>query len=259
MIVCDARFSSNLDWSPLRKEAFDLIAAGEKILWFLDFGLFNQLQKPLYNLGQFASFGLAIDHFHEKLWREFHKFSQGVVLYKGNADFSFSLSWDEQQKKDFSVWLHEREAVESELTLKLYARDVYADYLEQLSKRLSKEIQPYLIFNKLPSDPLLKALLTHPEVYSSFTLQEDIWKVKEEIETGIDMPLSSMVKEASLLPYKGIFETLKGQNYKLIPENQLITSWEGLDKLYYHPQAISPSGMRKIQGFIAAGGEAHPF
>lgn len=258
MITCDARSSSNLDWSPLRASALSLIAKGEKILWHLDFGLFDQLQKPLENPGQFANFALAIDHFQDKLWREFHKFSLGVVLYKGNADYSTQMLWNEQQQANFSAWMEEREVEESDFTRKLYLRDVCADYLEQLSKRLKAEISPHIIFDKLPEDPLFRALLTDPESYGNLLLNEN-WKVREEKEIGVYMPSNSMVKPACLTPYQGIFEKLKGQEYKLIPESQLITSWQGLNVLYYHPEAISSSGHRKIQGFIAAGGETVQF
>lgn len=246
LIVCDARPSSTLDWKEARAAALAIVASGKKVLWHLDFGLFGQLQKPLNHPGQFANFSLAIDHFQDKLWKEFHKFSQGVVLYKGSPEFSLPLD------NGFSLWREEHQLEEHEWMEKLYLRDLCGDYLEQLSRRLSEAITPYIIFDPLCEDPLLRALLTDPASYGRIKTNGH-WKVAEEKEVAIYLP--SLMQPAHFFAYRKIFKQLEKEDFKIIPENQLITSWQGLDVLHYHSGAISPAGHRKIQGFLAAGGQ----
>lgn len=258
IIVCDARPSSTLDWRPLRAQALNAIASGKKILWFLDFGLFSELQKPLSDAGQFLNFSHAIEHFKEKIWSEFHKFSLGVALYRGDADYSTQFNWDES----FPEWCQDRKVQkEDPLMKKLFARDVCVEYLIQLSQKILGEITPYVIFDKMPEDRLLQALLTAPDRYEEiqhyFTSAKFQWKTDEEKSVGICMPSFSMVDSVYLTPYRKILEDFKEEDCKLIPEDQLIAAWHGLDTLYVHTDAISPSGQRKMQGFIAAGGTVH--
>lgn len=242
IITCDARPSSTLDWRPLRTQALNAIASGKKILWFLDFGLFSELQKPLSDPGQFLNLSHAIDHFKEKIWSEFHKFSLGVSLYRGSAEYAYS---DDSFPANQDEW-----------TKRLFTRDVCVDYLIQLSQKLLGEITPYVIFDHLPEDRLLQALLTAPDRYEKlqhyFTNEKFEWKTQEETPLGICMPSFSMIDPVKLSPYRKILED--HPEAKLIPEDQLIAAWHGLDTLYVHPEAISPSGQRKLQGFLAAGG-----
>ncbi len=255
IIVCDARPSSNLDWRPLRTQALMAVASGKKILWLLDFGLFSELQKPLSDPGQFLNFTHAIDHFKDKIWSEFHKFSLGVALYKGSTDYSYT-------DDSFPEWCQNRKVNPNDPFVKsLFARDVCAEYLVQLSQKLLDDITPYVIFDNLPEDKLLQALLTAPDCYEDvkhyFINDKFEWKTEEEKSIGICMPSFSMADPSKLAPYRQILED--HPDAKLIPEDQLIAAWHGLDTLYVHSDAISPSGKRKIQGFIAAGGTVHSF
>jgi hypothetical protein len=49
---------------------------------------------------------------------------------------------------------------------------------------------------------------------------------------------------------------LKEQNvsFRILSENFIINQWDGLDILIVDPQTLSSSGIRKLQGFCAAGG-----
>lgn len=256
IITCDARPSSTLDWRHLRTQALSAIASGKKILWFLDFGLFSELQKPLSDPGQFLNFSHAIDHFKEKIWSEFHKFSLGVAFYRGDADYSSQF----HSQDTFSEWCQDRKVhTEDPLMKQLFARDVCAEYLIQLSQKILGEITPYVIFDQMPEDRLLQALLTAPDRYEEiqhyFTAEKFQWKTEEEKPLGVCMPSFSRIDPVYLTPYRKVLEDVKGVDCKLIPEDELIAAWHGLDTLYVHMDAISSSGQRKIQGFIAAGGE----
>lgn len=276
IITCDARPASSLDWKHLRKSTLMAVAQGKKILWFLDFGLFADLKWGLDHPGQFSSFNLAIDHFKKEVWSEFHKFSSGIALYKGNPNFLPQFPWDEKQKANLSDWLKDRfptiELLKSEskgsfidyalpenvltfegnLILQLFARDVCAEYLVQLSRRAIGEIQAYVLFDPMPEDPLLSALFTDPDRYEGIEIEPNIWKTDEERESGIYMPGCTMAKPSCLIPYRDIL--YKQRDCKLIPEDQLVSSWHGLNELFVYPNAISKEGHRKMQGFLAAGG-----
>lgn len=259
ILTCDARTSSALNWSALQKEALQAIASGYKILWHLDFGLFNELKMPLGHSGQFASFCLAIDHFKETLWKEFHRFSIGAALYRGNADFLPQFPWDPALEESLVHWLKEHSQEKTLFSLRMFARNLSVEYLEQLSVHLEEAIVPFAILEELPEDRLMKALLTAPDCYGKvrlhFTNEAFDWQIEEEKALGVCMPSCKISSSEKLLPYQKIFEELSGKDYKLIPEDQLTSNWQGLDVLYLNPGAITAEGHRKVQGFIAAGGE----
>lgn len=254
ILTLDARENSSLSWDYIRPEALGAIASGHQLLWNLDLGLFQHLTKPLTASAQFLTLGLALDHFKNTIWKEFHRFSLGVSLYEGAADFLPQLRWDDSQKNNFQAWLQERVVEDSLFTKQLFARDVSAEYLEQLAGRLPDEIQPYVIFDKLPEDALLTALFTDPERYGRITLYTTFkWKTAEQLSLGICMPPLSAVNPNELDPLKKILIEIK-HDYKLISESALTNSWDGLDTLIYLPDLLSPQGARKIKGFVAAGG-----
>ena len=43
--------------------------------------------------------------------------------------------------------------------------------------------------------------------------------------------------------------------FRLIAEENIITNWDGLDTLIFAPSLLGSQGIRKLQGFLAAGGE----
>lgn len=221
IITLDGTVTSTLDWAKHRKNALQSIGAGKQILWHLEMGLFSQLNKPLTDSTQFQTLGLAIDHFRDTLWKEFHGFTLGLSLYKGPSPT-------------------------------LQERDIWGDYLEQLAGRMPDEIKPYIIFDSLPNDIILKALLTHPERYERFTIQADYaWRTGETVEKAICFPPLTMTDLSLLEPFRPLLE----KGLKIIPEERLTYSWDGLNTLYYSKSCISPAGFRKLNGFKAAGGE----
>jgi hypothetical protein len=279
-IRLDGAFSSSLDWKQERKEALSALASGKRVLWHLDLGLFQRLLKPLSDQGQFLNLCLALDHFKDKIWKEFHRFSHGVLLYRIPGNFLQSFFWDAEQLNNLRGWIRERfsswecfcsevsvsSASFEELTpaaletsengrflLQLFARDVATDYLSQLCFRLPSEIPAYVDFESWPQDDWLKLLLTHPERYKQMELLSDHpWRLNEEKKMGICMPPLSVVQPSLLKPFESF---IARSDLKWIPEEMVTASWDGLDQLIYSSAVISQQGLRKIQGFRAAGGE----
>lgn len=278
-IHLEAHTTSSLDWSQEKKRALTAIASGKKILWVLDLGLFHRLKMPLSHPSQFMTLSLALDHFRDSIWREFHSFSSGVSLYQGSGDFLSQILIDE---KTFAAWLVTRfkslsllntelgiqaasfedvkglvpDTEEGILIQQLFCSDVAADYLRQLAARIPDEIPVYLQFNALPEDALVSALLTNPERFGRIQIHASSpfsWKTDEEHPIGICMPPLETVLPSQLIPFRSILKDLNST--KLIPEEQLTLAWDGLETLSYSEKCLSKQGLRKLQGFIAAGGQ----
>lgn len=237
IISLDAHPSSPLQWGEIKPQVLKEIASGKALLWHLDFGLFNRLPKPLDNKEQFLTLNLAIDHFKETVWKDYHRFSKGVLLYKGSSDFS------QEMKEPFSG---------------LQARNVAANYLNQLAAGIPDEIQPYILFDKPADDSLLHILSGDPELYGRalpLYVGEEGYASSEERSLAVLMPPIDEMREEALRPFQDLFHKI-AMPYKKISEQRLISCWHGLDQILYSEEVLSPHGRRQLNGFIAAGGEA---
>jgi hypothetical protein len=256
IIRLDAGSTSSLDWSLERKSALSALAAGKKVLWFLDLGLFDRLKMPLSHPSQFLTLGLAVDHFRDAVWKEFRSFSSGVCLYRGSSNFSEQLQWDEPLDKAFDLWLEETQTEKGDFTKHLFCVNACSEYLKQLAERIPEELPAYLIYNSLPEDVLEKALFTNPERFGRIQVHASApftWKTHEESKIGLLMPPLDAVLSVFLDPFRKAIQEYPSA--KLIPEERLTYAWEGLETLIYSEKCLSKQGKRKVQGFIAAGGE----
>src|SRR5687767_6853896 len=120
IISIDATTKSSLQWQDARKEALNVIAKGNKILWHLELGLFGNLSAPLSNTPQFMALRLALDHFRDTLWEEFKRYSIGATLYQGSPDFSVNYNWDDEQTQNFAEWLKESKSEKSVFLEKIF-------------------------------------------------------------------------------------------------------------------------------------------
>lgn len=165
---------------------------------------------------------------------------------------------------------------------RLFCRDVAVEYLALLSSRLPDALARYLVLNaNTVSDPLYQVQILHPERFELFglalkgtslplqalgwnqpssygTLANKIERILPLPEPKIGICLPSMNLFQSI-HYQGINEALnflltKNIPFRLIPEADLITQWDGLDYILYVPASLDPQGKRKLQGFCAAGG-----
>lgn len=208
-IALNAEMKADLQWKEEVKAAEEYVNGGYKLFWELDLGLFSRLPMPLTNQSQFLSLGLSIEHFKEEIWKRFGENSIGVCLYRGNADFSHSFPWDDEQITHFQLWLKDhfidpRQFTEetglsivkfgdvqpAKLNQKnsylasLYCRDAASAYLLDLCKYLSDTIAPYLLLDATSIDsPLLQAQLLNKERYDYIELAV----------RGCDWPISSIV------------------------------------------------------------------
>lgn len=166
----------------------------------------------------------------------------------------------------------------------LFCRDVAIEYMRLLTNRLPDTLSRYLLLDarSISHSLLWQAQLLNAESFehlqlavqgASLPLQVLKWEQEDFIEGYIgskELSHQSMpeVKVGICLPpierrrpsqYQGLEEALqllmqKEVAFRLIPENHLITEWDGLDDLIYVPDGLSSQGKRKLQGFCAAGG-----
>ena len=224
MIILPAMLLSDLDWTEARQAA---LAAEAPILWEFDFG-FNATQAPLFlsDRALFHAFVLAIEEFSKRLWKEFSSRTQGVVLYRGSLAIVHRI-------------VTEGDEVE--------AAEVFGDYLHRLASFLPDDVTPYCLFESTPFSKGRTAQLTSKErfLHLNLSLEENLSK------TGILLPPDELCTPAVLQK----LEELMDREHRIIPELRLSEMWEGLDKLYTIPEAVTSQGRRHLKGFEAAGGE----
>lgn len=168
--------------------------------------------------------------------------------------------------------------------LSLFCCKAAGEYLELLGARLTDAIRCFILLDITEiDDPLLAAQLVNKERYprfcvgvkgkSSFLGAELNWE-GEPLNTGVfsrQLKRGENKKNPSLaicLPSRdqylvsgseeinniiNIFEK-HSIHYRMIQENRLTIEWDGLDFLFVSSKNVSPQGIRKLQGFCAAGG-----
>lgn len=265
MIRLDATQKSTLNWEDSILKAKQAVEQNAKMIWELDFGLFDRLSHPLTQMQQFQSFCLAIDHFREVIWSQFIENSLGVCLYQGPLDQIESIMVSHQDKysdwlsvflesKQLEIELRRHEGHEDSFLSRLFCRNIALDYIKQLAGQLpygaTPMIQPCLL---KPLSAIENAIFFNEEFYKPL----EFGKSKScEGSLAICLPPTTHFCSDSIDLFNIACEELKirGRKFRYIAEEALILSLEGLDELIVAPQVISLQGKRKLQGFCAAGG-----
>jgi hypothetical protein len=289
-IFLDGTLKSDLHWEGQRALAKDLASREERLLWYLDLGLFSQLALPLQDQTQHLSLKLSLEHFRNTLWNEFHEATEGLCIYQGPSDFSSSLIWDTEQNQALSEWLKEHfpdlSMLEQELAIplshfdqcdrfflerseagrhlvRLFCRDRAAEFLSLLVNGMPDPLPLRLHFAVDPlMQPLHQSQLLCKERYARFQqiITNPEWHIEsntiEDVKIGICFPSYQCVQAKQ---FEGINEALqwlikRKAPFRIIPEAALTASWDGLDFLLATPHGLSSTGKRKLLGFCAAGG-----
>ena len=285
-IILDGTLRASLDWTSARQEAIDRLAKGDKLLWQMNLGLFTQLEKPLENQMQFQALQISLEHFRDSLWSEFKEDTEGLILYSGALDFSLNFPWNEDLIKNFQGWLQDRfqnisifnaetgMSVDSfdELSpfpssspmlsslVKLFCRDTIAGYLNMLVSHLPDALNLYILLRV--DAPLLILQFfqcSSQERFQRFhmVLEGDCrYSVDHHSTIGVCLPGADRVRPSELKALSKALERMLAvkKSFRIIPEMFLINQWDGLDYLIYSSKALSAQGIRKLQGFCAAGG-----
>jgi hypothetical protein len=265
-IPLDGKVSADLDWKSIEAAAEQYQAQGLQLFWNLDLGLFKALKAPLPHQSQFLSLILSLEHFRDTLWKKFKEHTLGVCLYRGPADFSSELVWEDHLLANYAVWheevLKENQGEDETYYKVLFARDAAAEYLTMMANRMPDGLQ---LFLELNIDPylllMMEAQLINRERFDRFHLKiqknrlpaDDLSK---STLVGVCLPNFTVINPKIYRNLARAFEHLFEQKipFRIIPEAFLIHEWDGLDYLIVEPSGISALGKRKLQGFCAAGG-----
>ena len=293
IIYLDARLNSPLDWAAAVNLTEKAISKGFAILFELNFGFFSDLELPLESAMQLNAFKLAINHFKQVFWLKYAQNIIGVLLYRGSADFRQGFSWSETRLQEFKEWTQNSSdgqiKVESLSAAEIkgfqlaYCRDIYIEYILTVAEPILDQIPVYIFLDALALSLDLKDHLTmfNPVRYeylqlavkdSLLPLETMRWRgysplgyvstKKLEASSIVDpniaicLPPLETQAHLNLDLYVAAIKHMQRHNlpFKLISEEFLIHQWDGLDYILYSGQALSPQGVRKMQGFCAAGG-----
>lgn len=167
--------------------------------------------------------------------------------------------------------------------LRLFCRDAYVDYLDLLTTKLPVSLQAFAFFDASNLSSSAEILtLFNPESFEHLrcaikgnlgTIAALAWgkgessvgsisreplELLEENEESIGICLPPVETASSVFTSRltEIMEKLDSRSlsFRVIPETFLTTQWNGLDYLVVDSSSVSDLGLRKLQGFCAAGG-----
>lgn len=261
-IVLPAFLQSELDFASAKEIATAAIAAGKTLLWEFDFGL-SRDALHLHDTVRFLSFTLAIEEFLKGLWPQFEESSFGIVLYRGKLDFSKRFFWAGEHEKNLQELGQDED---------LYCADVFAEYIHRLASYLPDALLPFCLFDVSDLSPARSAQILSKErfahVYlgvrgSPFSLGHLIWQGEEslslcqETQVGVILPPDELCSSSCLERLNLVLGDLisQGKCPRVIPEALLNQEWDNLDLVIGLEDLLTFQGRRRLQGFIAAGGD----
>jgi hypothetical protein len=244
-IVLPCRTIDDLDWTSILA-SIDLL---EKIEWEFDMGL-NAPYFPIDDELYFSSLKLALSRFTKDIWPLYAERTTGATLYRGSADFASFFLWTGGQEENWNVWKETRLAAPEAHLRRLFCADAFAHYFQMLAHALPDELPVTLHFciQGCGSAAERRQLLSR-ERFEHFHLVTE----ESTASLAICMPEEALCSGTILAKLDQLLTTLI-EPYRIIEEAFLTELWEGVDRLYVIPEAISVQGKRKLMGFCAAGG-----
>ncbi|MES2344859.1 MAG: hypothetical protein V4494_02840 [Chlamydiota bacterium] len=257
-----AGLQHDLDWQKAQSQAWKVIESGKFIFWRFNFGLEKGLLN-LENTAYFFSFTLAIEKFIKNFLPEFASKTFGVCIYQGDLHVASRFFWSSAHEKNFK---------ESSIEEDLYCIDVFAEYLHRLSSYFPDNLLPFCCFDTSLFTAAKGAQLLSKERFAHLHLgikglyqpscsltwdEKRIFFIRPQVSKGILLPPDTL---CSLNVIKKIDELVeqyaqKGETLRIIPEMLLNEEWDGLDLVFVIENMLTTQGRRRLQGFIAAGGE----
>ncbi len=280
-VPIDGKAQSDLDWRQIIEIAHKYRADGLKLLWDIDLGLFSRLSQPFSDPSQLQALRLGIRHFIDSIWSVFCEETLGIVTYRGSLDFSERFPWDVGMQESFEQWrLDVEPECDTQSLKRIFCRDACSQYLNALVSGLPGNLQPVLLFDATAvKNPREGLQLLHRESWNRFVL---VIKKSPVPELGMSWDSGQSpygllgrqnfgvvtLEPASiglLLPGSDVVDAeldreldavlLKYPRVRVVAEEFLTAEWDGLDQLVVISSNVGPLGLRKLQGFCAAGGQ----
>ncbi len=252
-ITLPAGIHDDLKWEKEKELATVAVQNGASIYWYVDFK-FKAQKISLRETPLFLTFATALEHFSKTLWKMFEKNTLGICLYKGEAHFVETFKWVEADQEDFQEWLLDLNKKErfTPFDYHLFCANIFGEYLQRLISYLPDTVPVFGIFDtSLTKNVAHATVLLSKERFSSL----NIGVPSEHKETlAICLPLDFYVCPAFLSQLEDVLEELSSP-YRVIPESMLTEEWNGVETMLVFPDYVSPQGLRKLQGFVAASGK----
>ncbi len=288
VIYVNCAEDSDFKWEDAFLLAEKAVELGKWILWDLDFG-FQEGKVFLQDTSTFFSAGIAIEEFVKTLGVPFQGSTIGACIFRGGVDFAKYFVWTEQheslylEKSKESAFLRSAPGLE-ETGRKLFAADVFSDYLHRLSSFLPENLIPFcfLDVSSIESEAVLSLLLSRERFqhillalkHAKLPLGCLNWEEGQcfggwvgrgspyfsavhDVTLGVCVPLEENMTQELLNQLDGVFVELDRLQivYRVISELYLSEGWDGIDELIVFGSATSTQGLRKLKGFLAAGGK----
>lgn len=282
-IVVDGSPSADLSFNGLESKIEEALQYEKQICIELFLDLFDEhfsFADPL----QFSIRKKALEALLECIPEEK---VEHIILFRGPIDFTSHIKRNAQVEEDYELWKKDLESfqIEEEHLLHLYSAKLLSDFFHSLCSILPDHIKGALLFS-IPAflemgkvaELLSEEIFSHLEVgikNPKFFMEGICWgngagthhlsyrpaKItysEDEVKTAVVLPL---LGDCNYKRFEKMCLHLIEQNipFKIIEENLLNEKWFQIDTIYFDEEATSFDGMRMVDGFIAAGGEALPF
>lgn len=271
------------DLDQLWAQAEAAVASGKWIIWEFDFFSEN---APIFieDSAFFFSLTLEIDAFLERFWEPFKQRTLGVILFRGDVDFSKYFVTTEKHEQYFLEKKQEYPLLAKEPLLRsLFAADVFSGYLHRLASALPETLLPFCLLDTSSVESSAElAFLLSKERFQHILLAlkgarvclghlnweegacfggwigqgSPYFSSVPEIATGVCLPPLEKISRETLSQLEETFKRLSRFDipFRVVEEEILHECWDGIDDLVVISSSLSLQGMRKLQGFLAAGG-----
>lgn len=250
IIELDARLSSDLKWDVSPEK-------GCPLFWHLDFG-FHEKLPSFHQKGVLSSYLIAIEEFIERCLKPYMSETQGVYLFRGTLEQACQIQWSIDLEEDFLEWRKDLSELQDLRTY--YEVQVFSEYLHRLAAALPDELKAIAAIDVTQcTSPSRLAQMLSLEHFSYVEVEaHEMYESHNDAAVGVALPLLSYNSDKTFDEIDQVLNSLREKEipYRVIPESHLTEEWAGLDDLILFSQVISRQGIRKAQGFAAAGGRA---
>lgn len=288
VIRVDCGANADFKWNEASELAEKAAELGKWILWELDF----HLQEGfifLQDTSMFYSCGIAIEEFVKTLVTPYVEHTLGVCLFRGSVDFARYFVWTESLERHYAEKQKESLFLRSDpgldrLGRKLFAADVFSEYLHRIASFLPDTLVPccFLDVSSVENSAIL-ALLLSGERFQHILLAlkharlplgclnweegrsfggwvgrgAPYFSAVHDVTLGVCVPLEELMTKDLMDQMCEVFTQLDemGVTYRVMSELYLSESWDGIDELIVFSSGLSSQGLRKLKGFLAAGGK----
>lgn len=237
------------------------LSSYSKVIWEIDLGFAN-IPLSIEDSFVFQAHFSALEYFASTIFLLYKDKSAGVILYRGDDHFEERFEKGDLFFIRFEEWQKDLKYLEPHpFYLRLFAAGVLGEYLHRLVSCLPEDLPIYIEVDPLDSSPAQQAILLSPLRFEHMVIIASGQEANEKAFTGVVVPLDTYISEETLKQLEGVYGYLNENSipYKMLSEAFLTEEWNELSYLILLQGKVSPMGLRKLKGFIAAGGKVFSY